>query len=260
MLTVISPAKKLDFDGFDPQITPTFPDFQDDAFSLSKTARRLSVANLRKLMSISEALAKLNQTRFKAFEEHPTPDTIKSAALAFAGDTYIGLEAATFDADEMEYAQNHLRILSGLYGLLRPMDQIQPYRLEMGSRLVTRRGKNLYQYWGKRLSETLNAEAEKTQTDTLLNCASVEYFTAVDRDALKLNVITPMFMEESATDRKIVSFYAKRARGAMARFVMQNRIVNAEGLKDFDIGGYTYRPDLSSESKPVFTRDATETG
>lgn len=259
MLTVISPAKKLDFEGVTPKVATSFPDFQADAYSLSRTARRLSVADLRKLMSISQPLAKLNQDRFKAFAETPLAEDTKSAALAFAGDTYMGLEAGTLDAEEMAYAQDHLRILSGLYGLLRPMDLIQPYRLEMGSRLATRRGKNLYQYWRDRLSIALNEQAEVTGSDTLLNCASVEYFTAVDPAALKLRVVTPVFMEDREGDSKIVSFFAKRARGAMARYVMQNRLTNAEDLKGFDLGGYGFRADLSEGDRMVFTRDYPET-
>ncbi|MBL4806897.1 MAG: peroxide stress protein YaaA [Rhodobacteraceae bacterium] len=259
MITIISPAKKLDFEVAPAKIDPSFPTYQADAFSLSKTARRLSVAKLRKLMSISEPLAKLNQDRFKAFEETPSTDLIKPAALAFAGDTYQGLEAATLDADELAYAQDHLRILSGLYGLLRPLDQIQPYRLEMGSRLATRRGKSLYQYWGNRLSEGLNTLAEETGSSMLLNCASVEYFTAVKPDALNLRIVTPVFMEERNGKAAIVSFFAKRARGAMARFAVQNRISDVEGIKKFSAGGYGYRADLSDPDRLVFTRDYPET-
>ena len=229
------------------------------AYSLSRTARRLSVADLRKLMSISEPLAKLNQTRFKAFTEEPAPETIKAAALAFAGDTYQGLEAGTLDADELAYAQDHLRILSGLYGLLRPLDQIQPYRLEMGSRLATRRGKSLYQYWGDRLALALNAEAAAMNTDILLNCASVEYFTAVKPEALNLRIVTPVFMEERDGECAIVSFFAKRARGAMARFVIQNRITSVEDIKGFSVGGYGFRSDLSEDDRLVFTRDYPDT-
>lgn len=259
MLTVISPAKKLDFEAVTPRDDTSQPAFQTDAYSLSRTARRLSVAKLRKLMSISQPLAKLNQDRFKTFEEDPEIYGTKAAALAFAGDTYLGLEAGTLDADEMAYAQDHLRILSGLYGLLRPMDLIQPYRLEMGSRLATRKGKSLYQYWGDRLSLNLNALAADTGTDMLLNCASVEYFTAVAPDALKLRILTPVFMEERDDACKIVSFFAKRARGAMARYVIQNRITTVEGVKSFDLGGYAFRGDLSEGDRLVFTRDYPET-
>lgn len=258
MLTVISPAKKLDFEASTTLIPATFPEFQGDAYSLSRTARRLSIAELRKLMQISEPLAKLNQSRFKAFQEDPQPEFTKAAALTFAGDTYVGLDANSFDADDMAFAQDHLSILSGLYGLLRPMDQIQPYRLEMGSRLATRRGKSLYQYWGSRLSEKLNELGEATNSDTLLNCASVEYFTAVKPEALKLRVITPVFMEERVDSCKVVSFFAKRARGAMARFVVQNRILDADGIKDFNIDGYCFRQDMSEGDRLVFTRPYPE--
>ncbi len=258
MLTVISPAKKLNFEDVATKVATTLPAFQTDAYSLSRTARRLSVANLRKLMSISQPLAKLSQDRFKAFEGSPITEDTKSAVLAFAGDTYLGLEAGSLDPNELAYAQDHLRILSGLYGLLRPMDLIQPYRLEMGSRLATRRGKTLYQYWGDRLSIALNEQAEATGSDTLVNCASVEYFSAVDQAALKMRVITPVFMEDREGDSKIVSFFAKRARGAMARFVVQNRIADAESLKAFDLGGYGFRSDLSEGDRMVFTRDYPE--
>jgi len=254
MITVISPAKKLDYTVKGPKIEPTLPDFQTEAYSLSRTARRLSVAKLRKLMSISQPLAKLNQDRFKAFEEFPEPNNIKPAALVFAGDTYQGLEAATLDADELRYAQSHLRILSGLYGLLRPLDQIQPYRLEMGSRLATRRGKSLYQYWGKRLSVELNALAEASNSEALLNCASVEYFTAVEPKTLKPRIVTPVFMEERDGENTIVGFFAKHARGAMARFVVQNRITISDGIKDFTAGGYKFQPNLSDADKFIFTR------
>lgn len=253
MLIVISPAKKLDFEPVNAKFDVSFPDFQSDAYSLSRTARRLSVAKLRKLMSISEPLAKLNQQRFKSFEEDPE-DGIKSAVYAFAGDTYQGLESASLDTDEMAYAQDHLRILSGLYGLLRPMDQIQPYRLEMGSRLATRRGKSLYQYWGDRISVALNEAANATGSDILLNCASVEYFTAVKPEALDLRVVTPVFMEEKNGEHAIVSFFAKRARGAMARFVVQNRVRTVEGVKEFSTGGYAYNTEMSEGDRIVFTR------
>ncbi len=258
MITVISPAKKLDYNLTEPLVTATLPDFQTDAYSLSRTARRLSIAELQKLMHISQPLAKLNQDRFKAFEEFPATESIKPAALVFAGDTYQGLEAGTLNEDELRYAQSHLRILSGLYGLLRPLDQIQPYRLEMGSRLATRRGKSLYQYWGGRLSEALNQLAAENGSEFLLNCASVEYFTAVEAKTLKPAILTPVFMETRDGTDKIVSFFAKRARGAMARFATQNRIKNPAGIKDFSTGGYAYRSDLSMDNKLVFTRPYPE--
>lgn len=252
MLTVISPAKKLDMTALD--LPRTEPALQTDAVSLAKTAKKLTVPELQKLMHISENLARLNADRFKNFSPDPEESQTKQAAFMFAGDTYTGLDVTSFDEDALRYAQDHLRILSGLYGLLRPLDAIQPYRLEMGSRLQTKRGKSLYDYWGTTLSSALNSQAESMNNDLLLNCASQEYFGAVDQKALKLRIITPTFLEDKPDGAKIVSFYAKQARGAMARFVMQNRIDTAEGLHDFDFGGYVYQPDRSKPEAPVFLR------
>ncbi|SLN31307.1 peroxide stress protein YaaA [Pseudooctadecabacter jejudonensis] len=254
MLTVISPAKSLDWDPVD--VTPTQPDFQDDAVRLAKTSRNLTLGALKDLMSISDDLARLNRDRFKAFEAAPDADKTKAAAFAFNGDTYQGLEAKTLSDDDLAYAQNHLRILSGLYGLLRPLDAIQPYRLEMGSKLKTRRGKSLYDYWGDTLAKALNDLGEAQNTDTLVNCASQEYFGAADRKALKLRVITPVFMEVKDNKPRIVSFFAKRARGAMARHIVENRVTDMDDLKAFNIGGYQYDADLSdSDEKLTFVRD-----
>lgn len=253
MLTVISPAKSLDWDPV--EVTPTDPAFQEDAVRLAKTSRNLTLGALKDLMSISDDLARLNRDRFKAFEEAPQADRVKPAALAFNGDTYQGLEAKTLSEEDMAYAQDHLRILSGLYGLLRPLDGIQPYRLEMGSRLKTRRGKSLYDYWGDTLAKSLNTLAAERGTGTLVNCASQEYFGAADRKALKLSVITPVFMEVKDDHPRIVSFFAKRARGAMARHIIENRVTDLEGLKAFNAGGYAFEPDLSEGTKITFVRD-----
>ncbi|MFC2966970.1 peroxide stress protein YaaA [Acidimangrovimonas pyrenivorans] len=257
MLAVISPAKKLNWNAKAP-LPVTEPQFPDEAAELAAVARGLSVDELRKLMSISENLAKLNADRFAAFSETPDPVALRPAAFAFAGDTYVGLEAKTLDEDALRWAQDHLRILSGLYGLLRPLDQIQAYRLEMGSRLKTARGKSLYDYWGDRLSLALNAAAARAGTDLLVNCASTEYFSAVDPAALTLRVITPVFLEERGTERKVVSFWAKRARGAMARYMMENRLTDPEALKGFDTGGYRFEPDLSEGDRWVFLRSETD--
>ena len=253
MLVVISPAKSLDMAPVD--VVVTVPEFQDDAIRLSKTARNLTLTQLKGFMSISDDLARLNRDRFKAFAEEPTPEMVKPAALAFNGDTYQGLEAKTLNADDLAWAQDHLGILSGLYGVLRPLDAIQPYRLEMGSRLKTGKGGTLYAYWGDQLSQALNAQAAETGTDVLVNCASQEYFGAVDLAALSPKVITPVFKERRAGQAKIVSFYAKKARGAMARYIVQRRLTDPEGLKDFDSGGYAYVPDQSDAQKWVFLRD-----
>ena len=253
MLVVISPAKRLDWAEVSATV-PTTPDFQEDAVRLVRTARNLGLGDLQKLMDLSPDLARLNRDRFRSFTNEPTAEDTRPAALAFAGDTYQGLEAASMDVDELAFAQEHLRILSGLYGVLRPLDAIQPYRLEMGSRLKTRRGSNLYQYWRDGLSKALNAQALQTGSAVLVNCASQEYFGAVDLKALKLSVVTPMFMEDKSGTLKIVSFFAKKARGAMARFIIQRRLSTPETLRDFDSGGYKFRPNLSTPDKPVFVR------
>lgn len=257
MLTVISPAKKLDMDPV--AVTPTLPAFQTEANELAGVARKLKIDDLRKLMDISENLATLNRDRFRDFAEASTDDNAKPAMFIFAGDTYTGLEAGSLEADEVAFAQDHLRILSGLYGLLRPLDAIQPYRLEMGSRLKTERGKSLYDYWGGTISEALNAQAKDVQTDTLINCASQEYFGAVKPDTLTLHVVTPQFYEDKPGGPKIVSFFAKKARGAMARFIIQNRLTKPDQIREFDIGGYAYQLDQSTPERPVFLRAEMET-
>ena len=254
MLVVISPAKRLDWAERDVNVTQ--PDFQDDAVRLAKTARNLTLGKLKSLMDLSDDLARLNRDRFNAFEEAPNSDLTRPAALAFAGDTYQGLEADSLDADEMAWAQDHLRILSGLYGVLRPLDAIQPYRLEMGSRLKTRRGANLYDYWRDGPAKALNAQAEANGSDVLINCASQEYFGAVSLKALKIPVVTPQFMEDKGDGKgpKIVSFFAKKARGAMARFIVQNRLKDADAIRDFDSGGYAWQADGSTDERPLFVR------
>lgn len=253
MLVVISPAKKLDM-SVDVRTPTTVPDFATDAATLAGVARDLSHDELRALMSISPALAELNAKRFADFGKQP----IKAAALAFAGDTYQGLEAPTLDDDEMAWAQNHLRILSGLYGVLRPMDAIEPYRLEMGSRLKTDKGKSLYEYWGTRLADALNAQADATGSRALVNCASQEYFGAVDHSALAIPVITPVFKEIKDGRARIVSFFAKKARGAMARHIVQNRLSDMADLQGFSAGGYRYTAEASDGETIVFTRNYPE--
>lgn len=258
MLTVISPAKRLNEkahvlpDGF----APTKPDFATDAARLAKIARGLSAEDLCRLMDISPALGLLNRDRFKAFR----PDAVgQPAAFLFDGDTYAGLEARAMEPDTLRWAQGHLRILSGLYGLLRPLDAIQPYRLEMGSKLANPKGADLYAFWGSKIAKALRGQARAVGATVLLNCASQEYFGAVDVKALKLPVITPVFLEEKAGEAKIVSFWAKKARGAMARYVAQHHLTDPADLRGFDLGGYGFRADLSDESRLVFRRPAPET-
>lgn len=258
MLTVISPAKRLDESRRDlpAGLDPTEPIFATDATRLAKIARGLSLGDLRALMGISDSLAKLNADRFAAFKAKPAAELVKPAAFCFDGDTYAGLEARTLDADSLRWAQGRLRILSGLYGLLRPLDLIQPYRLEMGSRLANPKGPDLYAYWGNRISKALNASAREEGAEVLVNCASQEYFGAVDRKALKLRVVTPVFLEGRGAEAKIVSFFAKKARGAMARFIAENRLTDVDDLRGFTTGGYAFDPDRSAENAPVFLREA----
>ena len=251
MLTVISPAKRLDWSMREASVTQ--PEFNAEASRLAGHARQLSLGRLKKLMDLSNDLARLNRDRFRAFADAPEPEATRPAIFAFAGDTYLGLDAGSLDDEGLERAQSHLRILSGLYGLLRPLDAIQPYRLEMGSRLKTRRGGSLYDFWRDEISRALNKAAEEIGTDMLVNCASQEYFGAVDRKALKLHVVTPQFYEVKNGQPRIVSFFAKKARGSMARFIIENRVTSVDGLKDFDLGRYRF--DRSEDGTLIFLRD-----
>jgi cytoplasmic iron level regulating protein YaaA (DUF328/UPF0246 family) len=252
MLIVLSPAKRLDFSEADPALPASERRFREDTASLARTARARTVAELRRLMGISDDLARLNRERFQAFDPESTDGV--QAAFAFAGDVYEGLKARELDAEGLSFAQDHLRILSGLYGLLRPLDRIQPYRLEMGTRLKTRRGSSLYDFWGDRISKQLNADAESMADPTLVNLASQEYFGAVDARALKLPVVTCHFREEKDGESRIISFFAKRARGTMARFAVDERIERAEDLKAFDRDGYRYDKGLSTDADWIFIR------
>lgn len=252
MLVVISPAKRLDWTETEHKMT--VPDFEKEANTLASHARALSMGKLKDLMGLSDDLARLNRDRFRTFSNEPNEESLRPAAFAFAGDTYLGLEARSLSSDALDYAQDHLRILSGLYGILRPLDAIQPYRLEMGSRLKTRRGKSLYEFWRSAPTKAINATAEATASDFLVNCASQEYFGAVDLKALKPKLIEPAFFEVEGSRQKMISFFAKKARGSMARFVVENRIRDVESLKDFDCGGYSFDPIQSSDNRLVFTR------
>ncbi len=249
MLVVISPAKKLDMQPFD-DCPSTQPMFEREVSELAEEMRNLSLGDLRSLMGISENLATLNADRFARFGSQDK----KPAVLAFAGDTYLGLKAATLAPEAMAWAQNHLRVLSGLYGVLRPLDEIEPYRLEMGSRLAIAEAQSLYQYWGRKISDALNAQAETTKSSLLVNCASKEYFGAVDLATLALPIVTPVFMENKSGKAKIISFHAKKARGSMARFIVQNKLTDREDLKEFNASGYCYQPDRSTPDRLVFTR------
>ena len=256
MLTVISPAKKLD------EVAKPLPDgiamtdarFGADAAKLAKLAAKLSVADLQALSGISEPLAKLNQARFKALTRPPVVGEVFAAAQCFAGDTYTGLDLRSMSATGVAHAVGHLRILSGLYGLLRPFDGIRAYRLEMGSKLANPRGADLYAFWGDRIAKALRDDALEAGAALILNCASVEYFGAVAPKVLKLPVVTPVFLDEKDGKARVVSFWAKQARGKMARFVCENAIRDAGDLRGFTLGGYAYQPAQSSPERPVFLR------
>lgn len=256
MLFVISPAKTLDFTPVDPSLPATAPELRKETAALAAVTRTLRAADLKRLMDISDALAELNVARFKAFNAKSQGDgpCELQAAFAFAGDVYTGLDARTLAPDALAWAQDHLRILSGLYGLLRPLDRIQPYRLEMGVRLKTVRGPTLYDFWGDLPAKALNTAAAGHAESTLINLASQEYFGAVDVRALQLPVVTCHFKEEKEGEPRIVSFFAKQARGRMARWAIDRRIERSTDLKAFDLDGYAYRAELSTDRDWVFVR------
>lgn len=258
MLMVISPAKTLDYDT--PPATPNFtqPAHLDHAQELIEQLREFSPAQIADLMHLSDKLAGLNAARFGSWEQPFTPDNAKQALLAFKGDVYTGLNAEDFNEADFDFAQQHLRMLSGLYGLLRPLDLMQPYRLEMGTKLANPRGSNLYDFWGERISGWLNEALAAQGDEVLLNLASNEYFSAVKRKALNARVIDTEFKDLKNGQYKIISFHAKKARGMMARYVIKERITDPAGLKDFSDQGYRYSAEHSKPDSLVFLRDHPE--
>ncbi len=253
MLTIISPAKALDFSPVGNGLAPTQPRFVDDTALLLDTCRKLEASDLRKLMSLSDSLAQLNHARFQDMRLPLTAENAKPCLFAFQGDVYKGLDAASLDEDDVSWAQGRLRILSGLYGLLRPLDLIQPYRLEMGTKLANARGANLYEFWGDRLANALNDEDADPEAP-VLNLASQEYAKAAPPKSLRRPLLTADFKEERNGELKTIGLVAKRARGLMARYVIRNRVEDVEGLKDFAAEGYGFRAELSGEDRLVFTR------
>lgn len=255
MLVVVSPAKTLDFDTPARTSSSSIPSFLDDSAELIGTLREFSPADLSQLMGISDKLAVLNSTRYETWSQPFNADNAKQAVLAFRGDVYTGLDADSLSDEDDLYAQQHLRILSGLYGVLKPLDLMQPYRLEMGTALKNQRGKDLYQFWGNKITDSLNAELEQNNYDTLINLASNEYFKAVKPKNLNARVVTPVFKDAKNGTYKVISFFAKKARGLMARYIIENRIEQPEQIKEFTSGGYRFDSDLSSEKDWVFTRE-----
>ncbi|MBY5993440.1 peroxide stress protein YaaA [Ferrimonas balearica] len=255
MLAVISPAKNLDFDTPPHVDAHTQPQMLDHAELLMESCRRLTPADLASLMKLSDKLAGLNAARFAQWQPPFTPDNAKPAVLAFNGDVYTGLEAGTLSDDQLAYAQQHLRILSGLYGLLRPLDLMQAYRLEMGTKLANARGKDLYAFWDHHITEALNAALAAQGDSVLINLASNEYFKAVKPKALEARVITPVFKDWKNGQYKIISFYAKKARGLMARYLIEQRPTQPQDLEAFDYAGYRFSAEQSNADTMVFLRD-----
>ena len=257
MLYLLSPAKSLDFAT---PVTPdvaaraTLPQFLPRSAELISVLKKKSPADIAALMDLSAPLAQLNATRYRAWKKHFTPENSKPALLAFSGDVYIGLEPYTLAAEDLDWAQSHLLILSGLYGVLRPLDLMQPYRLEMGTRLATKGAGNLYAFWGDRIARHLNARLADEPQPVIVNLASQEYFKVADRRVLKARVVECVF-EDWKTDRyKIISFFAKRARGLMARHAIEQRIERPEDLTGFAAAGYAHDPAASTPDRLVFRR------
>lgn len=250
MLILISPAKTLDYS------SPNFkeytqPDFVSDVKSLVSVMKRKSAEEIAELMHISKNLAQLNEERYKTFQKEFNPENSKQALLAFKGDVYTKIDVDTYSEDDFDFAQQHLRILSGLYGLLKPLDLIQPYRLEMGTRLETKKGKNLYEYWDKKIAKAINQAANG---NPIVNLASQEYFKAVDLKTLKAPVITIHFKEFKNDTYQVIGLFAKQARGMMTNFAIKNKLTDPQQLKTFEQEGYEFSEPLSSEMEWVFVR------
>jgi len=254
MLIVLSPAKKLDFDSENLRSDADVPRLLVETRKLMKVAKTLKAEDLKAMMGISDALADLNVKRFKAFKTPFTSANARPALDAFKGDVYIGLDAPSLDDAARDFANGSVRILSGLYGLLRPLDLMQAYRLEMGVKFGNDRGANLYAFWGDLIAKQLNEDLKGDANPVLINLASGEYFKAVKQKVLKAQVITPVFQDVKDGRAKVISFLAKKARGAMTRYVIDNRITDPEALKAFNGGGYEFKPALSDDTKWVFQR------
>lgn len=254
MLMVISPAKTLDYSS--PLATQRFtqPALSDKSQQLIEVARDLSPAQIASLMHISDKLAHLNAERFNSWQPVFTPENARQAILAFKGDVYTGLQAESFSEADFDFAQQHLRILSGLYGVLRPLDLMQPYRLEMGTKLTNPAGNDLYSFWGDLLTAHLNAALQAQGDDVLINLASDEYFRAVKPKQLQGRLVKPVFLDEKNGTFKVISFYAKKARGLMSRYIIQQRLTDPEALKGFDTDGYFFDEAASRENELVFKR------
>jgi len=254
LVTIISPAKKLDYSPVEKNIDSTIPSLLEHSNELIKDLKSLNPQEVSSLMSLSDKLGALNYERFQEWKTPFTKSNSKQAILAFKGDVYQGLDAESLSETELIWAQKHVRILSGLYGILKPMDLMQPYRLEMGTKFATKRGQNLYDFWNSIITEELNKNFSSDNTN-LLNLASNEYFKSINVSELKANVISPVFMDKKNGKYKIISFFAKKARGLMTRYVIKNRIEDITDIQNFDEGGYFFSEAMSEDNKPVFCRD-----
>lgn len=258
MLAIISPAKTLDFQTEIPQFNFTHPELTQHSQTLIDICSQLTPAEIGSLMHISDKLAGLNAVRFAEWQLNHTEKNSKAAIYAFKGDVYTGLDAESLTPDDIKYAQQHLRMLSGLYGLLRPLDLMQPYRLEMGTKLANAKGKNLYEFWGDVITQQLQTALDQQHDDILVNLASDEYYKAVKPSSLKAQIVKPIFLDFKNGHYKVISFYAKKARGLMCRYIIQNRISVADELKAFDLGGYWFDQGQSSDNEWVFKRDSQD--
>lgn len=254
MLIVISPAKKLDYSSPVAAKNHSQPELLDHSAELLQGLKKLSPQDVCALMGLSDNLGALNYERFQAWDRPFTEDNAKPAILAFKGDVYQGLDADSMTDKQLEWAQGHLRILSGLYGLLRPMDLMQPYRLEMGTRFANQRGKDLYQFWGNIITDEINSLLSNAKSPVLLNLASNEYFKSVQQKNIAGRIVTPVFMDKKGDKYKIVSFYAKKARGLMSAYIIKNKITVVEGIKKFDVDGYRFNSAMTDGDSWVFTR------
>ena len=255
MITVLSPAKKLTTDCFAKGNAHTKPIFLDDSNSLVGILKNYKPDQLQTLMGISQNLSELNWERFQSWTSDYAPSISREAFFSFKGDTYNGLDAESLTEKDIIFAQDNVRILSGLYGLLKPLDLMLPYRLEMGTKLNNSRGKNLYEFWGENIANYISNELSNHRHKIIINCASNEYFKSIKNDSLSASVITPEFKEVKNGTTKIISFYAKKARGMMAKFIIVNRIDNIKDILSFNEDGYSLDASLSTEIKPVFTRN-----
>ncbi|WP_193015011.1 peroxide stress protein YaaA [Proteus sp. FME41] len=259
MLITISPAKTLDFES--PLATTHFtqPELLEYSQQLIEECRKLSSSDIASLMKISDKLAGLNAARFGEWQPHFTPENARQAILAFKGDVYTGMQAEHFSDDDFQFAQQHLRMLSGLYGVLRPLDLMQPYRLEMGIKLKNKKGSDLYQFWGNTITEALNKALEEQDDHILVNLASDEYFKSVNPKKLNADIIKPIFLDEKNGKYKVISFYAKKARGLMSRFIIQEKLTDKAQLKEFDLEGYQFNSAESQGNTLVFKRTESMT-